>query len=196
MTELTELSDRLHADPYANSQRLRHRFRQEKKIENALLQQDAALKQKYGLGERIKLERLDPALHDKEKEMWGRITDGKPSALFTSASVPRLAKIVKTNTIRRYDPFDDKDGVSSAGFLRVGIQGSNLGVRAREKGKAKMTTEEKSQPQQHRTKRSRHSLRGVPEGDIDQPGEIDIDENRKAPRQSSPLSSLGSHHRL
>ncbi|KAJ9123146.1 hypothetical protein QFC22_001339 [Naganishia vaughanmartiniae] len=137
MTELTELSDRLHADPYANSQRLRRHFRQEKKVENGLLQQDADLKQKYGLGERIRLDRPDSAAQEREKQMWERVNQNKTSRSTVSASMPDLAKVVKANTQKRYDPFD-MNADRRADFMKAGpSRVTGLGVKPKVKGKGK-----------------------------------------------------------
>ncbi|KAJ9112562.1 hypothetical protein QFC19_000579 [Naganishia cerealis] len=158
LTELTDLSDRLHADPYANSQRLRRHFRKEKKEENELLRQDADLKQKYGLGERIKLERLDPAAQEKEQQMWGRLSELKSSRPTIAAIVPDLAKVVKANTHRRYDPFDDKDGHTN--FTKSGLgKGLGLGIKPKGKGKGKgRALDEHDFPPSHIAKRRRRSV--------------------------------------
>lgn len=105
------------------------------------MQQDADLKQRYGLGQRIQLDRLDPASVDKEKDSWRRIKDRHPSASTLAQTVPDLARVVKQNTLKRYDPFDPtKPGVSDSvkAAARGSIRGSlSLGLKA--KGKAKTT---------------------------------------------------------
>jgi hypothetical protein len=140
LTELTDLSDRLHADPYANSQLLRRHFRKEKKSENELLQRDADLKQKYGLGERIALGRLDPAEQEKERTVWKQIKNQHPSKSTPAATVPDLAKLVKANTRKRYDPFDSASGsallANSGSSIRKPL---SLGVKSKGKGKAVTT---------------------------------------------------------
>jgi hypothetical protein len=157
LTELTDLSDRLHADPYATSQRLRRHFRQEKKVENELLQQDADLKQRYGLGQRIQLDRLDPTSVDKEKDSWRRIKDRHPSTSTSAQTVPDLARVVKQNTLKRYDPFDPtKPGVSDSvkAAARGSIRGSlSLGVKARGKAKAIAISEQGEQATASRKRR-------------------------------------------
>lgn len=138
LTELTELSDRLHADPYANSQLLRRHFRKEKRVENALLQQDADLKQRYGLGERITLDRLGPREQEKERTVWKQIKNQHPAKSTPAATVPDLAKLVKANTRKRYDPFDSASG-SELSLSRIGDgtrKPLSLGVKAKGKGKA------------------------------------------------------------
>lgn len=145
LTELTELSDRLYADPYTISQRLRRSFRQEKKVERTLQQRDADLKEKYGLGPRIQLDRQDPASAEKEKESWRRIQDRHPAQSTSTASAPDLAKVVKQNTLKRYDPFDSTnrqvpDSIRAA--TRGGVRGGlTLGVKAKGKGKAIASTD-------------------------------------------------------
>lgn len=146
LTELTDLSDRLHADPYATSQRLRRHFRQEKKVENGLLQRDADLKERYGLGQRIQLDRQDSASVEKEKDSWRRIKDRHPSNSTSAATIPDLARVVKQNTLKRYDPFDSTNPEVSAtvkAAARGSVRGSlSLGVKAKGKGKANVASEE------------------------------------------------------
>ena len=147
LTELTELSDRLHADPYAISQRLRRNFRQEKKMENALQQRDIDLKEKYGLGHHIQLDRQDPASSEKEKESWRRIKDRHPPQTASTATVPDLARVVKQNTLKRYDPFDPTNREASEtvrAATRGGVSGSlGFGVKTKGKGKAIAPSEDR-----------------------------------------------------
>jgi hypothetical protein len=179
MTELTELSDRLHADPYANSQRLRRHFRQEKKVENGLLQQDADLKQKYGLGERLRLDRPDSAVQEREKQMWERVNQSKTSKAIVATSVPDLAKVVKANTQKRYNPFDRDIG--SIELVKVGpSKGSSLGIKPKGKGKGRArTVDDESIPPQPTAKRRRRSQNESDEDEAHIDSQLETHDDRK-----------------
>jgi hypothetical protein len=104
------------------------------------LQKDADLKQKYGLADRISLDRLDPAEQEKERSVWKQIKNQHPSRITAAATVPDLAKLVKENTRKRYDPFDSGNGKA----LPLGHSGGSirLGVKTKGKGKALDLTRE------------------------------------------------------
>ncbi|KAI9512952.1 DUF572-domain-containing protein [Russula earlei] len=61
LEQLEDLSAHYNEDPYTHSQRMRKRFRAEKKLEQALAEADKSLKEKYGLPTELALERADDA---------------------------------------------------------------------------------------------------------------------------------------
>ncbi|TFK79800.1 DUF572-domain-containing protein [Polyporus arcularius HHB13444] len=68
---LQNLSDHYSSDPYAHSQRLRKRFREQKKIDKAREEADEAVKRAYGLPEVLALPADDDEeIRAKAKEAW------------------------------------------------------------------------------------------------------------------------------
>jgi coiled-coil domain-containing protein 130 len=60
-------------DPYIHSQRVRKRFRAEKKVEQARVEADKSLKEKYGLPSELALERADdPGITAEARDEWAK----------------------------------------------------------------------------------------------------------------------------
>ena len=161
-------------------------------MEHALQQRDADLKEKYGLGQRIQLDRQDPASVEKEKESWRRIKDrhlGQPRSI---APVPDLAKVVKQNTLKRYDPFDSTnrevpDSIKAA--TRGGVRGGfALGVKAKGKGKVTASTDEYTPATASRKRR--RLLEDEAEVDNQLDSELGNDFTRPSASPDDPPSSL------
>jgi coiled-coil domain-containing protein 130 len=73
LEQLEDLSAHYNEDPYAHSQRVRKRFRVEKKVEQARVEADKSLKEKYGLPAELALERADDADAAAEaRDEWAR----------------------------------------------------------------------------------------------------------------------------
>jgi coiled-coil domain-containing protein 130 len=73
LEQLEDLSSRYNDDPYTHSQRVRKRFRAEKKVEQARIEADKSLKNKYGLPAELALERADdPAIAAEARDEWER----------------------------------------------------------------------------------------------------------------------------
>jgi coiled-coil domain-containing protein 130 len=73
LEQLEDLSAHYNDDPYAHSQRVRKRFRAEKKVERVRAEADKSLKNKYGLPAELALERADdPGIAAEARDEWGR----------------------------------------------------------------------------------------------------------------------------
>lgn len=73
LEQLEDLSAHYNEDPYAHSQRVRKRFRAEKKVEQARVEADKSLKEKYGLPTELALERADdPDAAAEARDEWER----------------------------------------------------------------------------------------------------------------------------
>jgi coiled-coil domain-containing protein 130 len=67
------MSAHYNEDPYAHSQRVRKRFRAEKRVEQARIEADKSLKEKYGLPTELALQRADdPGTTTEAREEWAR----------------------------------------------------------------------------------------------------------------------------
>ena len=132
ITELTHASDRMSSDPYRVSSALRRKFREEKKIALEKQNRDDGLRDKFGIHSDVDLGEEDVEL---SREQWeaGRERRGLPvddaavvasvravsgtPASSGSATPSRtdartegtqdLAKVLRTTTAKKYDPFDD-----------------------------------------------------------------------------------------
>jgi coiled-coil domain-containing protein 130 len=73
LEQLEDLSAHYNEDPYTHSQRMRKRFRAEKKVEQARTEADKSLKEKYGLPAELALERADdPGTTAEARDEWVR----------------------------------------------------------------------------------------------------------------------------
>jgi coiled-coil domain-containing protein 130 len=73
LEQLEDLSAHYNEDPYTHSMRARKRFRAEKKVEQARIEADKSLKEKYGLPAELALERADNASAAAEaRDEWAR----------------------------------------------------------------------------------------------------------------------------
>ena len=73
LEQLEDLSAHYNEDPYTHSMRARKRFRAEKKVEQARVEADKSLKEKYGLPAELALERADDASAAAEaRDEWVR----------------------------------------------------------------------------------------------------------------------------
>ncbi len=73
LEQLEDLSAHYNEDPYTHSQRIRKRFRAEKKVEQARAEADKSLKEKYGLPSELALERADdPGTTSEARDEWAR----------------------------------------------------------------------------------------------------------------------------
>jgi coiled-coil domain-containing protein 130 len=73
LEQLEDLSAHYNEDPYAHSQRMRKRFRAEKKVEQTRAEADKSLKEKYGLPAELALERADdPGAAAEARDEWAR----------------------------------------------------------------------------------------------------------------------------
>ncbi|KAN0138890.1 Family of unknown function (DUF572) domain containing protein [Lactarius tabidus] len=73
LEQLEDLSAHYNEDPYTHSMRARKRFRAEKKVEQARIEADKSLKEKYGLPAELALERADDASAAAEaRDEWAR----------------------------------------------------------------------------------------------------------------------------
>jgi len=73
LEQLEDLSAHYNEDPYTHSQRIRRRFRAEKKVEQARAEADKSLKEKYGLPAELALERADdPGTTAEARDEWAR----------------------------------------------------------------------------------------------------------------------------
>ncbi|KAI0315183.1 CWC16 protein [Amylostereum chailletii] len=70
ITQLQDASEHYNADPFAHSQRVRKRFRAEKKVEKAREAEDAELRSRYGLPTELALIRDDEAAVAEARDMW------------------------------------------------------------------------------------------------------------------------------
>ncbi|EJD49676.1 DUF572-domain-containing protein, partial [Auricularia subglabra TFB-10046 SS5] len=69
LEQLQAHADRMRADPYAHSLRVRKQFRAQKKEDNERKKKDDAFKEKYGLSEELQLERDDDAALKEEARL-------------------------------------------------------------------------------------------------------------------------------
>jgi coiled-coil domain-containing protein 130 len=73
LEQLEDLSAHYNEDPYAHSRRVRKRFRSEKKVDQARVEADKSLKEKYGLPTDLALERADdPGTTAEARDEWAR----------------------------------------------------------------------------------------------------------------------------
>ncbi|KAI0270161.1 CWC16 protein [Russula aff. rugulosa BPL654] len=73
LEQLEDLSAHYNEDPYTHSRRVRKRFRAEKKVEQARVEADKSLKEKYGLPTELALERADdPGTTAEARDEWAR----------------------------------------------------------------------------------------------------------------------------
>ncbi|KAL7425022.1 Protein saf4 [Cryptotrichosporon argae] len=122
LTELTEHSARLSADPYAVSAALRRRFRKEKRAALEKQARDDGVRRRYGLDDDIDLG--DDGDVEGGREMWETARENMglpvgpptPGGAASSSTAPpaaiavskaELSALIRRNTKRRYDPFDD-----------------------------------------------------------------------------------------
>lgn len=75
LEQLQDQADKMRADPYAHSQRVRKQFRAEKKTEAERRRQDDAFRDKYGLSEDLALERETDATRESAREELQRERD-------------------------------------------------------------------------------------------------------------------------
>ena len=126
LTELQNSADRLSSDPYVVSSALRRKFREEKKIMLEKQGRDDDFRAKYGIHEDVDLGTEDV---EKSREMWAagreraglpieepdiepdasvRAVNGTPThaAKEKTGGPVDLAKVLRTTTAKKYDPFD------------------------------------------------------------------------------------------
>lgn len=122
---LAELNDAQWADPFAQSQKLRAKFRTDKKSRLAQRSKAVALRDKYGLGERVSVQNLQTPAHvddrnEEERQVKLMLRDRKPSRPTSSKRDPvkELAERVRQNS--KVDPFS-KPAVPKPATSRIGI---------------------------------------------------------------------------
>lgn len=137
VSELSDLSDRMSADPYVVSSALRRRFREDKKIALEKQGRDDGLRDRYGLHNEVNLGTEDV---DLGREMWEagreraglpldagvggstskgevesstRATRGTPATrkgkgrADPTGAAPDLAALLRKTTAKKYDPFSE-----------------------------------------------------------------------------------------
>jgi coiled-coil domain-containing protein 130 len=124
LEQLQDESERVNADPYTHSARIRKRFRAEKKIEQAAQAADEELRARYALPSEMPLIRDDTQSIQDAKDAWTRgrkertieaikrrRTDSASSktsgsgGVSESSALASLKARVLHNTARRSDPF-------------------------------------------------------------------------------------------
>ncbi|ORY34828.1 hypothetical protein BCR39DRAFT_585776 [Naematelia encephala] len=135
LTELTQASARISADPYAVSVHIRRRFREEKRVMLEKQGRDDDLRERYGLAEEVQLGEEDV---ERGREVWEAARERRGLPIDdvsggTGAPVIRrngngngkgkavdLAQVLRKTTTRKYDPFGEAmESVSSPGPIRT-----------------------------------------------------------------------------
>jgi coiled-coil domain-containing protein 130 len=107
LEELYDLSDKVNADPYSHSKRIRRYFREEKKVEKAKEEADDQIKDQFALPKELKLvEEKDVAEEAKETWKQNRIeaNSEKSDSLFpqpTFAQVRQALNQRKDSSVER-----------------------------------------------------------------------------------------------
>jgi len=120
LESLQSASERYNADPYAHSTRIRKRFREEKKIEQAKQKANDEIKGRYGLPASLSLVEDDEQAKQEAKEEWikaklemasskRRKLGGDVSSSSSSSSANPLSSLrtrILENTAKQSNPFN------------------------------------------------------------------------------------------
>lgn len=109
---LAKLSYRTTSDPYTMSQHLRARHRQEKRRQEGKERKDQEIRDRFGLGERVKL--LDSLDESESSKEWSRARQGR-----STGTNDFSATTLRNNTLKRYHPFGTGQ---ASGSERIGVK--------------------------------------------------------------------------